>query len=102
MITTKKWTMHNPAYPGEILRDIYLKPLGVTIARAARAMGVSRKHISAVVNGRASISPEMAVRLAAALGTDPEIWINLQSQYDLWRIRRKTMGKPKVERLVAA
>jgi addiction module HigA family antidote len=92
--------MHNPAHPGEILRDLYLKPLGVSITGAADALGVTRKHISAIVNGRAPVSADMAIRLAGALGTEPEIWVNMQAQYDLWEAAQK--APPKVKVLSAA
>ena len=96
--TTKKATrMDNPAHPGEILRDLYLTPLGVTITQAAEALGVSRKHVSAIVNGRAPVTPDMAMRLAAVFATEPEIWVNLQAQRDLWDVRRK--ARPKVKPL---
>ena len=92
--------MHNPSHPGETLRDLYLVPLGVSITTAAEALGVSRKHVSEIVNGRAPVSAEMAVRLAAALGTEAEFWVNLQAQYDLWEaVQRKP---PKVKVLHAA
>ena len=92
--------MHNPAHPGEVLRDLYLKPLGVSITGAADALGVTRKHISAIVNGRAPVSADMAIRLAGALGTEPEIWVNMQAQYDLWEAAQK--ARPKVKVLSAA
>ena len=96
--TTKKTTrMHNPAHPGEILREIYLDPMRVTITEAAEALGVSRKHLSAIVNGRASVTPDMAVRLAGVFATEPELWVNLQSQHDLWQVSRK--ARPKVRPL---
>ncbi len=98
-ITDMPGRMHNPAHPGEILRELYLQPLGIAIIRAAEALGVTRKHISSVVNGHAPISPELALRLAVALNTDPEFWLNLQTQYDLWRARKKP-GRPKIVRLV--
>jgi addiction module HigA family antidote len=66
--------MHNPAHPGEILKEMYMGPLGVTITQAADALGVSRKHVSAIVNGRAPVSPDMAARLAGVFGTEPDIW----------------------------
>lgn len=88
--------MHNPAHPGEILRDLYLMPLGVSITAAAEALGVTRKHISEIVNGHAPVSADMAVRLAAALSTEPELWVNLQAQYDLWEATQKTPPKVKV------
>lgn len=91
-IIEKSSKMHAPAHPGEILRELYLKPLGVTITQAAGALGVTRKHISAIVNGRTPVTPEMALRLAKAFATEPEIWVNLQSQYDLWQVRKKAAG----------
>lgn len=90
--------MHNPAHPGEVLRDLYLKPLGVSITAAADALGVTRKHVSEIVNGHAPVSADMAVRLAGALGTEPEIWVNMQAQYDLWEATQKAPPKVKVLR----
>jgi addiction module HigA family antidote len=75
--------MHNPAHPGDILRELYMAPLGITINKAAEAMKVSRKHVSSIINGRAAVTADMALRLAAAFGTDAETWLNLQTQYDL-------------------
>ena len=93
--------MHNPPHPGEVLRELCLEPLGLTITDAAAALGVSRKTLSAILNGRAGISPEMALRLSIAFGTTPEIWLNQQSQYDLW-IARQVSPKMKVQKLYAA
>ena len=90
--------MHNPAHPGEVLLDLYLKPLGVSITAAADALGVTRKHVSEIVNGHAPVSADMAIRLAGALGTEPEIWVNMQAQYDLWEATQKTPPKVKVLR----
>ena len=98
-ITEKTMRMHNPAHPGEILRELYLTPLAITITQAATALGVTRKHVSAIVNARAPITPDMAMRLAKALATEPELWVNLQAQYDLWAVRKKTL--PKVKSLIA-
>lgn len=89
--------MHNPAHAGEILKEIYMWPLGVTITQAAEALGVSRKHVSAIVNGRAPVSPDMAAQLAGVFGTEPDSWINLQAQYDLWQVRQH--GRTKVKLL---
>lgn len=93
--------MHNPPHPGEVLRELCLEPLGLTVTAAAKALGVSRKTLSAVLNGNAGISPEMAVRLSIAFDTSAESWLNQQSQYELWHaeLRRKEL---KVKRLVAA
>lgn len=77
--------MHNPPHPGEILREFCLEPLGLSVTEAAEALGVSRKTLSAILNGRAGISPEMAVRLSLAFETSAESWLNQQSQYDLWK-----------------
>ena len=92
--------MHNPPHPGEVLRELCLEPLGLSVSEAARALGVSRKTLSAILNGRAGISPEMAVRLSIALGTSAESWLNQQTQYDLWLAekRRKSL---RVEKLAA-
>lgn len=76
--------MHNPPHPGEVLKSLCLEPLGVTVTQTADALGVSRKTLSAILNGRAGISPEMAVRLSIAFNTSAESWLNLQVQYDLW------------------
>ena len=91
--------MHSPAHPGKILKAMYLEPMGVSITRAADALGVSRKHVSAIVNGRAPVTPDMAIRLAAVFDTEPEIWINLQAQHDLWVVSKQS--RPKVKRLAA-
>ena len=81
--------MHNPPHPGEVLRDLCLKPLGLTVTQAAAALGVSRKTLSSILNARAGISPEMAVRLSLAFGTTAESWMNQQVQYDLWHAEQK-------------
>lgn len=93
--------MHNPPHPGEILKELCLDPLGVSVTRAAEALGVSRKTLSAILNGRAGISPEMAVRLSLAFGTSAESWLNQQTQYDLWQAE-KERKRLKVERLTPA
>ena len=93
--------MHNPPHPGEVLRELCLEPLGLSVTRASEALGVSRKTLSAILNGRAGISPEMALRLAKAFGTSPESWLNQQMQYDLW-VTEKSVGRLKVEKLSAA
>jgi addiction module HigA family antidote len=92
--------MHNPPHPGEILRELCIKPLGLSVTEAANALCVSRKTLSGILNGRAGISPEMAVRLAIAFDTTPESWLNQQVQYDLWRAERRR-DQLKVTRLTA-
>lgn len=93
--------MYNPPHPGEILRELCLEPLDINVTQAAKALGVSRKTLSAILNGRAGISTEMAIRLSLAFDTSPESWLNQQTQYDLWLARRKPQ-EFKVERLFVA
>jgi antitoxin HigA-1 len=81
--------MYNPPHPGEVLRTLCLEPLKLSVTAAAKALGVSRKTLSAIVNGRAGISPEMAVRLSIAFSTSAESWLNQQTQYDLWHAERR-------------
>lgn len=92
--------MHNPPHPGEVLRQLCLEPLGLSVTDAAKGLGVSRKTLSAILNGRAGVSAEMAVRLSLAFGTSSESWLNQQVQYDLWQAekRRKSL---RVRRLAA-
>ena len=93
--------MHNPPHPGEVLRDLCLTPLRLTVTDAARALDVSRKTLSAILNGRSGVSPEMAVRLSLAFGTTAESWLNQQVQFDLWHAER-SRKKLRVVRLSAA
>ena len=93
--------MYDPPHPGEVLRELCLVPLGLTVTRAAEALGVSRKTLSALLNGRTGISPEMAIRLSIAFDTSAESWLNQQTQYDLWQARQK-QREIKVERLYTA
>lgn len=93
--------MHNPPHPGEILRELCLEPLGVSVTEAAEGLGVSRKTLSSILNGRAGISPEMAIRLSIAFDTSAESWLNQQSQYDLWQAEQNR-NSLKVRRLSAA
>ena len=89
--------MHDPPHPGEHVRHDCLEPLGLTVTRAALILGVTRKALSELVNGRSGISPEMAIRLSKAFGGSPEVWLRMQMNYDLWRAQRKADGI-KVER----
>jgi antitoxin HigA-1 len=78
-------TMHNPPHPGLVVRE-YLGEQ--TVSKAAAHLRVTRVTLSRLLNGKAGISATMAIRLASALGTSPEFWMNMQSQYDLWRARQ--------------
>jgi addiction module HigA family antidote len=89
--------MHNPAHPGELLRE-YL-PEEMSIGEAAERLGVSRQSLSAVLNGRAGVSADMALRLSQALGTSAEMWLSMQVAHDLWKAARAS--KPRVKRIAA-
>lgn len=78
-----------PTHPGEILKEDVLPELGITVTEAANQLGVTRVAFSRVVNSKAGISPDMALRLATWLGSSPESWINMQSAYDLYRAAQK-------------
>jgi len=86
--------IRKPTHPGEILREDVMKPLGLTVTEAARRLGVTRKTLSALLNGRASMSPEMAVRVSKATKTSPESWLYMQARLDLWIAEQRP---PKVE-----
>ena len=93
--------MHNPPHPSEVLKALCLEPLSLTVTEAARSLGISRKTLSSILNGRAGISPEMAVRLSIAFNTSAESWLNQQLQYDLWHAERNRK-RLRVTRLTAA
>lgn len=81
--------MHNPPHPGEIIKELCLEPIGISITEAASKLGVSRKTLSEIINGRSGISPEMAIRLSMAFDTSPESWLKQQMMYDLWKAEKK-------------
>jgi addiction module HigA family antidote len=93
--------MHNPPHPGEVIRELCLEPLGLSVTDTAKALGVSRKTLSAILNQRAGISPEMAVRLSIAFDTTAESWLNQQIQYDLWNAEQHRKDL-QVKRLVTS
>ena len=78
-----------PSRPGDILKELYLVPLGMSITSFAAHIGMSRKTVSAILNGRATISVDIALRLSRALGTTPDLWLNLQQKCDLWHARQR-------------
>ena len=90
--------MKIPPHPGRIVRQECIEPLGLTVTAAARGLGVTRKALSELVNGRSGISPEMAMRLSKAFGSSPAMWLGLQMDYELAQVQRKA-GKIKVEKL---
>ncbi len=93
--------MFNPPHPGEVIRELCLEPLGISVTAAAKGLGVSRKTLSALLNGRAGVSPEMAIRLSIAFDSSAESWLNQQSQYDLWQAEQHR-DELKVSRLSSA
>ena len=86
---TSSLRMHNPPHPGKVLRKLCFEPLGLSVTKAAKALGVSRSTLSSLIHGRTGITPEMAVRLSIAFDTTPESWMNQQVQYDLWQTRQR-------------
>jgi addiction module HigA family antidote len=92
--------MYNPPHPGKMIRELCIKPLNLSVTEAAEGLGVSRKTLSALLNGRFGISPEMAIRLSKAFGGSAESWIIQQAQYDLWQARQKA-GEIKVKAFAA-
>ena len=90
----------NPPHPGEIVRWECLEPLGLTVTRAAEGLGVTRQALSYLVNGKAGVSVEIAIRLSQAFGSSPETWLRLQAAYDLWWARERAQNM-RVERFAA-
>lgn len=81
--------LHNPPHPGGIVRRQCLAPLGLSVTEAAKGLGVTRQALSDLVNEKAGISVDMAIRLSKAFGSSPETWLGLQMAYDLWQARRR-------------
>jgi len=90
--------MHSPAHPGRILEEMYIKPHNLTITEVARALGVARKNLYAIINGQYAISVEMAFKLSKAFDTTPEFWLQAQMNYDLAEGYRR-LGRIKVKKL---
>lgn len=81
--------LFDPPHPGEVLRGLYLRPLGLSVTEAAKLLYVTRKTLSELLNGHIGVSPTMAVRLGLATRTTPESWLNKQAAYDLWQAKQK-------------
>jgi antitoxin HigA-1 len=93
-------SMHNPPHPGEIINEFCVKPLSLTVTKAAKSLGITRKTFSMLLNGKSGISPEMALRLSKVFGRTPEGWLKLQLQYDLWKAK-KNVDIDRLERIAA-
>ncbi len=85
-----------PTHPGNILKEDYLLPLSLTIQGLAATLSVSRKTVSKIINERGAVTPDMALRLSRAFDTSPELWLNLQKNYDLWHAANDSHGWKKV------
>lgn len=92
--------MYNPPHPGKVLKELCIGPLNLTVTEVAEALGVNQETLSAILNGKANINPEMAIRLSKAFGTSAQSWLNQQTQYDLWQAEM-TIGDIEVKRLSA-
>ncbi|HTF21963.1 MAG TPA: HigA family addiction module antitoxin [Chryseolinea sp.] len=96
----KNYIQHDPPHPGEILSEFYLGPLNLTVTDAAEKLIISRPNLSVIINGKAGISPGMALKLAKAFDTTPHYWLSLQANYDLWQASKKDKAVHKVKSLV--
>ena len=94
-------TMHNPPHPGGIVKRQCLEPLGLSVTRAAEGLGVTRQALSDLVNEKAGVSIDMAIRLSRAFGSTPETWLAMQTAWDLWQARDRA-DRISVERFAAA
>ncbi len=94
--------MRPPVHPGVIIREHHLAPLSLSITALARILGVSRKTASKIINGRGAVTPAMALRLARAFDTSPELWLNLQRNYDLWHAAQEDKGWRDIQPVAAA
>lgn len=93
--------MFDPPHPGEILKEMYLIPLNVSITAFAKNIGVRRATVSSLINGKSSVTPLMAVRLSKALKTTPDLWMGLQMEYDLWQIKQETKQNKTIQNINA-
>jgi len=96
----KNVIQHDPPHPGEILSEFYLEPLNLTVTAAAEKLIISRPNLSSIINGKAGISPGMAVKLGKAFDTTPHYWLTLQANYDLWQVLKNDNAFHKVKSLV--
>lgn len=93
--------IHEPLHPGEIIKALCIEATGLNVTEAARRLGVDRTTFSRLINGHAGISPEMAIRLSIALGKPATMWMNLQRDYDLYKVE-KIRKKLKIEKITEA
>ena len=86
-----------PSHPGKVIRGLYLEPFSISISTLSKTLGVSRKTVSRIVNGKGAVRADMALRLSRAFNTSPEVWLNLQRNYDLWHAERQSENVQSVE-----
>lgn len=96
---TKK---RQPVHPGVILKEHYLEPLNLNISALSGMLKVSRKTVSKIVNGRGSVTPDMALRLSVTFDTTPELWLNMQCSHDLWKVSHESADWKKAKRMTIA
>ena len=89
--------IRKPTHPGELIREEYMKALKLTVTSLAASLGISRKTLSTIINERAGVTPDMALRLSRAFTTTPELWLNMQQGYDLWVAENEHTDWQKVE-----
>jgi addiction module HigA family antidote len=94
------YIQHNPSHPGEILLELYLKPLNLSVTAASEQLLISRPRLSDIINGRAGISASMALKLSKAFKTSPQLWLNLQANFDLWQANQDNEEVKRVKVLV--
>ena len=82
--------MCNPPHPGEVLKELYIEPLNLTVTQVAKGLGITRQALSELVNGKAGISTQMALKLAKAFNTTADLWLGMQLEYELWQAKQKT------------
>ncbi len=90
-----------PSHPGGILKRLYLEPMKLSTIKLAKAIGVSRKTVSQLINERSAVTPEMALRFSIAFKTTPQLWLNLQQNYDLWRAQKTVKGLKSIRSFAA-
>ena len=88
--------MYNPAHPGEVFKEAFLNAVNLNVTQAAERLGISRKHLSNVINGNASVSADIAKRFEALTGSSAQMWLNMQTNHDLWQLRDKKYNIKKV------
>lgn len=89
-----------PTHPGAIIKHDHMEPMGLTVTGLATRLGISRKHLSKIINERAGVTPDVALRLSRAFATTPELWLNLQKSYDLWHAAQTPSGWQDVQTIV--